>query len=136
MAKIDAPRLTIDDAEGRRLHAVWSRSGKRLGVSASETGWHGFRQVELRPDQVDQLIGFLAETGAEDMRDRGHRSRRFEDADEGCLDAVWSRSGSTLILAVWKPVHVLAGQVQVRPEQLPGLVEFLVGTSPTRPNLR
>ena len=62
MRKSGTPRITLDDADGRRLHAVWSRSGKRLGVSVSTVTWRDFEQMELRPDQVQELIDFLLET--------------------------------------------------------------------------
>jgi hypothetical protein len=60
MSKVDTARVTLDDADGRRLHAVWSRSGKRLGVSV--LAGHGYHQMELRPDQVQKLVDFLVET--------------------------------------------------------------------------
>jgi hypothetical protein len=53
-------RLSLDDSDGWRLEAVWSRSGKRLGVSVSKPG--DYRQMELTPDQVRELIDFLAQT--------------------------------------------------------------------------
>jgi hypothetical protein len=62
MAKQDAPRITLDDADGWRLHAVWSRSGKRLGVSVSTVTWRDIQQMELRREQVQELIDFLVET--------------------------------------------------------------------------
>jgi hypothetical protein len=62
MPKHDAPRITLDDADGRRLYAVWSRSGKRLGVSVSTETWRDFQQMELRPEQVQELIEFLVAT--------------------------------------------------------------------------
>jgi hypothetical protein len=125
MAKLNTGRFTLDDRAGRRIHAVWSHSGKRLGISSSEAGWHAFRQVELRPEQVGELARFIAETCAEEMRVRGRRSTRFEDAGGRRLDLTWSRSGRTLVISVFEPTHVAAGQVVLPPEQLPALVAFL-----------
>lgn len=48
----------FDDDEGGRLHATWSRSGKRLIVTVTRRGNRA--QVELRPDQVEELAAFLA----------------------------------------------------------------------------
>jgi hypothetical protein len=59
----DARRaLHLDDDENGRVHAVWSRSGKHLIVTATTHRWEELMQVELRPDQVRGLIDFLAET--------------------------------------------------------------------------
>ena len=55
--------IVLDDDEDGCLHAVWSRSGKRLIVTATTRRWTEPRQVELRPDQVRQLIEFLCESG-------------------------------------------------------------------------
>jgi hypothetical protein len=62
--------IIIDDDENRRLHAIWSRSGKRLIVTATTPSWTEYRQVELRPEQVDELIRFLNETLASDAAHR------------------------------------------------------------------
>lgn len=48
----------VDD-EGDRLHATWSRSGKRLIVTVWGRGT--WAQVELRPDQVSDLAKWLGE---------------------------------------------------------------------------
>jgi hypothetical protein len=48
----------FDDDEGGRLHATWSRSGKRLIVTVTRRGSRA--QVELRPAQVEELATFLA----------------------------------------------------------------------------
>jgi hypothetical protein len=55
--------ITLDDlTTDLRLHAVWSRSGANLGVSISKAGGQDYRQIGLRPEQVEALIAFLAET--------------------------------------------------------------------------
>lgn len=48
----------FDDDEGARLHATWSRSGKRLIVTVSRRG--NYVGVELRPEQVEELAAFLS----------------------------------------------------------------------------
>jgi hypothetical protein len=59
----DARRaIELDDDEDGRLHAVWSRSGKRLIVTATTVRWSEVKVVELRPNQVKELIDFLSET--------------------------------------------------------------------------
>jgi hypothetical protein len=58
--------IQLDDNEGHRLHAVWSRSGKRLIVSVADgPGWDSAGQVELAPEQVEVLRRFLTETVVE-----------------------------------------------------------------------
>jgi hypothetical protein len=58
--------IEFDDSGGHRLHAVWSRSGKRLMVSVADgPGWDSAGQVELEPEQVEALRQFLAETAGE-----------------------------------------------------------------------
>jgi hypothetical protein len=58
--------IQFDDSEGHQLHAVWSRSGKRLIVSVADgPGWDSAGRVELTPEQVDALRRFLSETVAE-----------------------------------------------------------------------
>jgi hypothetical protein len=51
--------IELDDDEGGRLSAVWSRSGRHLIVTVNRRGT--WAQVELRPEQVDDLVEFLAE---------------------------------------------------------------------------
>lgn len=71
MTKPERPTLTLDDPEGLQLHAVWSRSGAHLGLAIWKTPpISDYHQVELRPDQVEQLIRFLTETLASDPGDR------------------------------------------------------------------
>jgi hypothetical protein len=55
----DRPALQLDDDERQFIHATWSRSGKRAIVSVGKS-WDEAGQVELTPDQVDRLAGFLA----------------------------------------------------------------------------
>ncbi len=64
--------VVLDDDENHRLHAIWSRSGKRLIVTVHDRSWQAdrFAQVELRPDQVEELIGFLSKTVASASADR------------------------------------------------------------------
>jgi hypothetical protein len=63
MAPQERRAIQLDDDENGRLHAAWSRSGKHLIVTAaSQTTWDRFMQVELRPDQVADLVRFLSET--------------------------------------------------------------------------
>jgi hypothetical protein len=59
MSKPDREAIAFDDDEGGHLHAVWSRSGKRLIVTVNRRD--GWAQVELRPEQVDRLARFLAD---------------------------------------------------------------------------
>jgi hypothetical protein len=56
----------FDDPDGNRFHAVWSRSGKRLIVTV--TGRAG--QVELDPDQAENLRQFLSATVSEQPTNR------------------------------------------------------------------
>jgi len=70
MATHEHSTLTLDDDEGVRLHLAWSRSGRTLGVSVSDRNFAEFRQVGLRADQIEQLIGFLA-TSLEERQARG-----------------------------------------------------------------
>jgi Tol biopolymer transport system component len=54
--------LQLDDAEGNRAHAVWSRSGKHLIMSVAAGGnWGSASQVKLTQEQVAKLQDFLAE---------------------------------------------------------------------------
>jgi hypothetical protein len=70
MLKDDGPVIELDDGENRRLHATWSRSGKRLIVTATTSSWDKSMQVELRPDQVERLIEFLSGTVVREPGDR------------------------------------------------------------------
>jgi hypothetical protein len=60
MKKEHGPRFTLTDPDGWHVQAVWSRSGKRLGLSMFKDS--DFWQVELTPDQVKDLIRFLTQT--------------------------------------------------------------------------
>ena len=55
----DRSAMKLEDGEGGKLHAVWSRSGKRPIITVDRRQHHA--QVELRPDQVAQLAHYLAE---------------------------------------------------------------------------
>ena len=64
MAQNDRPTIVLDDDEGRRFHATWSRSGKRLIVTVFKSGHSdAHQQVELRPEQADLLQEFLGQSG-------------------------------------------------------------------------
>jgi hypothetical protein len=55
------PVIELDDGESNRLHAVWSRSGKRLILTVAPRGkWHEAGQVELDSEQGEQLRAFLS----------------------------------------------------------------------------
>lgn len=62
MAKDACRALQLDDDEDGRFHAVWSRAGKHLFVTAMTHRWSELTQVELRPDHVRELSEFLVET--------------------------------------------------------------------------
>jgi hypothetical protein len=71
MPKPERKTITLDDPEGLRLHAGWSRSGARLGLAIlRQAPQRDYHQVELRPEQVEELIQFLSETLASDPGDR------------------------------------------------------------------
>ena len=70
MTQLERRSITIDDDENDRLHAAWSRSGKRLFVSVSGHNYETPRSIELRPEQVEQLVQFLTETLASDPGER------------------------------------------------------------------
>ena len=50
--------LRLDDDERKFLHAIWSRSGKRVIVSVGRS-WDEAGQVELTPEQAKRLAAFL-----------------------------------------------------------------------------
>ena len=57
------PVFEVEDGENNRLHADWSRSGKRLILSIVRRGkWDDVAQAELTPAQVEELRTFLEET--------------------------------------------------------------------------
>jgi hypothetical protein len=61
MPRTDRPVIVLDDDESKRLHATWSRSGKRLIVTVTtKTFGTPYAQVELRPEQVAELRDFLS----------------------------------------------------------------------------
>jgi hypothetical protein len=62
MPKSERSVIVLEDNENGRLHAAWSRSGKRLLLTATTPTYEQVMQVELRPDQVKELIEFLSET--------------------------------------------------------------------------
>jgi hypothetical protein len=70
MPKDERRAIQFDDHENKVLHAVWSRSGKHLIVTATTPRWDAPAQVELRPDQLEQLIAFLSDTVALQPQDR------------------------------------------------------------------
>jgi hypothetical protein len=58
MPKADRPTITLDADDQHRLHATWSRSS-RLLLTVTDTRFGEPRQIQLRPDQVTELIAFL-----------------------------------------------------------------------------
>ena len=52
----DSVKFEGDD--NKFIHAVWSRSGKRVIISVGT--WDPAGQVELAPDQAEDLARFLA----------------------------------------------------------------------------
>jgi len=62
MPKDDRESIRLEDDEQNLLHAIWSRSGKRLIVTVAPRGsWDRAAQVELAADQVENLRCFLGE---------------------------------------------------------------------------
>ena len=81
-----------DDEDGGRLHAAWSRSGKRLIVSVTTPNYHPIAQAALDRAGVAALGQLVADQGAGDIT--------VEDAAEGAeLRASWKRSGTRLVIA-------------------------------------
>ncbi len=70
MAKGDRSAIQLDDGDNGRLHAIWSRSGKHLIVTVTTQRWDKLMQIELRPDQVEELVAFLSETIALEPTER------------------------------------------------------------------
>jgi hypothetical protein len=71
MPKRQLRTITLDDPDGLRLYGVWSRSGAHLGLSIwKEAPMRDHQEIELRPEQVEELIEFLTETLAEPPADR------------------------------------------------------------------
>jgi hypothetical protein len=71
MPQRERSSLFLDDPDGRRLHAVWSRSGARLGLAIWKTRpFSDLQQVQLREEQVEKLIRFLEESLARNRRER------------------------------------------------------------------
>ena len=58
MADDERAWIRLTDGDGKSLYAIWSRSGKRLIVTAESKT----RQVELTPDQVLELAEFLRQS--------------------------------------------------------------------------
>jgi len=84
------PSLVVDDASGRRLYAVWSRSGKRLVVTATTTRSLPYVHVGLDQDQVRTLIGLLAPTDEVDDAERVAIALDDPDEPSARLHAAWS----------------------------------------------
>jgi hypothetical protein len=63
VSKDERPVIQLEDGEGNRLHAVWSRSWKHLILSVVPRGkWHEASQIELDGEQLKRLATFLQET--------------------------------------------------------------------------
>jgi hypothetical protein len=76
----DRRPMKLAHDEGGKLHAVWSRSGKRLIITVDRRQQHA--QVDLRPDQVAQLGHYLAEQ----PHDGRPYKFRLVDATPGVMD--------------------------------------------------
>ena len=63
MASDEQQAIQLDDDEGGQLHAIWSRSSKRLIVTVARRG--DCAQVELRRAQVEELARYLAADSAD-----------------------------------------------------------------------
>ena len=63
MPKDERPEINLEDGDGNRLNAIWSRSSKHLIVTVLHRGrWHESSQIELDPDQLEHLSAFIEET--------------------------------------------------------------------------
>jgi hypothetical protein len=125
--------FSVDDLDGQRLHATWSRSGKRLIVSVAGPLYDPYAQVALDPDQAEALARSLAVSP-------GSAVIRFDDADdEGELQASWNPTGSRLTVAA-APVRRRFGgsrddgredvvAMQLRPREVEALARFLTDSS-------
>lgn len=67
VSKNQRPSLAVEDSGHSRLEVGLSRSGKRLIVTMSGPLWNDVpHQIELRPDQLQELIAFLTEAATSD----------------------------------------------------------------------
>jgi hypothetical protein len=95
---------TFEDAAGRTLSVVWSRSGKTLGAAiTSEHPWT-YLQAGLNAAQVKELAAFLLE-GPPRGRPAKHAPEpaiELEDPDgNGMLTrAAWTKQGRRLLVTV------------------------------------
>jgi hypothetical protein len=71
MPKGERSHITLEDGERNLFDAIWSRSGKHLLVSVAPRGdWDRVGQVELLPDQLNELRRFIDETTSRKPADR------------------------------------------------------------------
>ena len=54
----DRPTLHLRDHERKFIHATWSRSATHVIVTVGKS-WDSAGQVELTPEQADELARFL-----------------------------------------------------------------------------
>jgi hypothetical protein len=57
----------------------------------------------------------------------------LDDGDHGRFYAVWSRSGKRLIVTVWNPLSSEHRQIELLPEQVETLIQYLTETVPRGP---
>ena len=135
------PSLRLDDDEGRRLEAVWSRSGKRLGVAVTTARYHPYAQVGLSAEQVEAFARFLTESQIQAF-DANDAEMRFDDPDEqGELRAMWNRRRKRLHMTAaplrgipahgdWREHSAL---VELRDGQVDAVASFLKECPATDP---
>ena len=63
--------ISLDDPNGLRLEALWSRSGTTLLCTVWRIDPKQLQlQMAFRPDQIEELVEFFAETLAKSPADR------------------------------------------------------------------
>lgn len=121
----------FEDAAGRILSVVWSRSGKSLGVAIMSRHPWTYVQAGLTAEQVGELAAFLLDGPPQGRRakDAPEPAIELEDPDQdGMLTrAAWTKQGRRMLVSLVSavPLEATPNEVELDGDQAQSLGSHL-----------
>jgi hypothetical protein len=118
MVRPSRPTLQLEDGDGLRLTASWSRSGRRALVMTGTWQGRPWASIALDPEQVESFSTFLTD-------DAAATEIALDDPDDGKvrMEGLWNKRGNRLALELESPVH--RAPVELTSDQASRLADFL-----------
>lgn len=126
----------FEDAAGRTLSVVWSRSGKSLGVAIMSQHPWTYVQAGLTAEQVRELAAFLLDGPPQGRRAKDDPEPVIElndqDSDGKLTRVAWTKQGRRTLVSLVSavPLEATPNEVELDGDQAQSLGSYLSKGSP------